>query len=135
VRLYLEGANFRRIGRILGVNYQSVINWINSYHVGLPAAEQPAAAPETLEVDELFTFVGSKKRPAYVVTVVERSSRCILAWAVCEARTPELMQSVVDAAPHARNYYSDAFGNGVGGGLFPREDIFAHGKITAGGLR
>ncbi len=62
VRLYLEGTNFRRIGRVLGVNHQSVINWVNSYHASLPAAEHPLAAPETLEMDELFTFVGSKKR-------------------------------------------------------------------------
>ncbi len=61
VRLYLEGTNFRRIGRILGVNHQSVVNWVNSYHASLPAAEQSVARPETLEVDELFTFVGSKK--------------------------------------------------------------------------
>ncbi len=32
-----------------------------------------------------------------------------MAWAVCTSRTPELMQSVVDAAPHAQDYYSDAF--------------------------
>jgi len=30
VCLYLEEVNFRRIGRVLGVNHQSVINWINS---------------------------------------------------------------------------------------------------------
>jgi transposase-like protein len=62
VRLYLEGTNFRRIGRILGVNHQSVINRVNSYHASLPPARRPVAAPETLEMDELFTFVGSKKR-------------------------------------------------------------------------
>ena len=62
VRLYLEGTNFRRIGRILGVNHQSVINWVNSYHASLPPARQPVAVPETLEMDELFTFIGSKKR-------------------------------------------------------------------------
>jgi transposase-like protein len=62
VRLYLEGTNFRRIGRILSVNHQSVINWVNSYHASLPAAGPPVASPETLEMDELFTFVGSKKR-------------------------------------------------------------------------
>jgi transposase-like protein len=61
VRLYLEGTNFRRIGRVLGVNHQSIINWVNAYHAPLPAAEQTVAAPETLEMDELFTFVGSKK--------------------------------------------------------------------------
>jgi hypothetical protein len=54
--------NFRRIGRVLGVNHQSVINWINSYHASLPASEQSVAAPEVVELDELFTFVGSKKR-------------------------------------------------------------------------
>jgi transposase-like protein len=62
VRLYLEGTNFRRIGRVLGVNHQSVVNWVNAYHTSLPAAEQSLAAPETLEMDELFTFIGSKKR-------------------------------------------------------------------------
>jgi transposase-like protein len=62
VRLYLEGLNFRRIGRVLGVNHQSVVNWVNAYHAALPAAGQPVAAPAALEMDELFTFVGSKKR-------------------------------------------------------------------------
>ena len=62
VRLYLEGTNFRRIGRVLGVNHQSVVNWVNAYHAALPAAELSVAAPETLEMDELFTFIGSKKR-------------------------------------------------------------------------
>jgi transposase-like protein len=73
VRLYLEGTNFRRIGRILSVNHQSVVNWVNSYHSALPAAEPPVAAPETLEMDELFTFVGSKKaRPTSSPSSKER---------------------------------------------------------------
>ena len=29
IRLYLEGNGVRRIGRLLGVNHQSVANWIN----------------------------------------------------------------------------------------------------------
>lgn len=61
VRLYLEGTNFRRIGRLLSVNHQSVVNWVNDYHATLPAAGQSVAAPETLEMGELFTFGGSKK--------------------------------------------------------------------------
>ena len=36
IRLYLEGANFRRIGRLLSVNYQSAVNWVNAYHQSLP---------------------------------------------------------------------------------------------------
>ena len=63
VRLYLEGTNFRRIGRALGVNHQSVINRVNAYHASLPPAWRPVATPETLEMGEMFiTFIGSKKR-------------------------------------------------------------------------
>jgi transposase-like protein len=32
VRMYVEGNNFRRIGRPLNVNHQSVVNWVNAYH-------------------------------------------------------------------------------------------------------
>lgn len=62
VRLYLEGTNFRRIGRILSVNHQSVVNWVNTYHANLPTPERVVTRAQTLEMDELFTFIGSKKR-------------------------------------------------------------------------
>lgn len=45
----------------------------------------------------------------YVVAIVNRATGCVVAWAVCSEHTPELMQSVMDAAPHVENYYSDAF--------------------------
>ena len=64
LKLYLEGNGFRRIGRLLKVNHQSVANWVTAAHARLPArneSEAGPAPPETLEVDELFTFVGSKK--------------------------------------------------------------------------
>jgi transposase-like protein len=64
VRLYLEGTNQRRIGRILSVNHQSVANWINAYHEQLQASPLKHRKPgkvATAEVDELFTFVGTKK--------------------------------------------------------------------------
>ena len=66
LKLYLEGNGFRRIGRLLSVNHQSVANWVNSAHARLQAQTAEAPAPEsagTLEMDELFTFVGAKKSP------------------------------------------------------------------------
>jgi transposase-like protein len=63
IRLYLEGNNLRRIGRILCVNHQSVANWINAYHATLPTSQEPVVTtPETVELDEVFTFIGSKKQ-------------------------------------------------------------------------
>jgi len=57
----LDGINLRRIGRILSVNHQSVTNWVNAYHASLPEAQVPVEKPETLQMDQLFTFIGSKK--------------------------------------------------------------------------
>ncbi|MCA1618124.1 MAG: hypothetical protein LC795_02175 [Acidobacteria bacterium] len=66
LKLYLEGNGFRRIGLLLSVNHQSVANWVNSAHAQLRAKTGDVPAPEaagTLEMDELFTFVGAKKSP------------------------------------------------------------------------
>ena len=61
VQLCLEGMSFRAIGRLLGVNYQSVINWLNAYHdQQLPQKVEDTTPTQTVEVDELFTFVGKK---------------------------------------------------------------------------
>jgi transposase-like protein len=60
VRLYVDGMNLRRIARHLGVNPQSVANWVNAYTAQLPPAPLPEDV-ETVEMDELFTFIGEKK--------------------------------------------------------------------------
>jgi transposase-like protein len=60
IQLYSDGMNLRRIGRVLGVNKQSVANWVKAHVEQLPATPQPRTA-ETIELDELFTFVGKKK--------------------------------------------------------------------------
>lgn len=62
VQMYVDGMNFRRIARMLGVAHRSVINWVNAHAAQLP--EQPPVPAQTLEVnelDELFTFVEDKK--------------------------------------------------------------------------
>lgn len=66
LKLYLEGNGLRRIGRLLTVNHQSVANWVNSAHTQLRAEQGDTPEPRTagtLEMDELFTFVGAKKSP------------------------------------------------------------------------
>lgn len=59
VQLYVDGMNLRRIARTLGVNHQSVANWVKAQAVRLPPAPVPSAV-ETIELDELFTFVEKK---------------------------------------------------------------------------
>lgn len=63
LRLYVDGIGFRRIARILGVTHRSVINGVNAHAARLPDLPPVPEGPlEVNELDELFTFVGSKKR-------------------------------------------------------------------------
>jgi insertion element IS1 protein InsB len=45
---------------------------------------------------------------AYVVTEVDRATRCILGWDVLWERTTEPLQELVERSPQAAQYYSDA---------------------------
>ena len=51
----------------------------------------------------------SRKKRAYVVTAVDRTTHCYVGWAVVEKRDAATLQQVVDHAPPARAYYSDGF--------------------------
>jgi len=67
LKLYVDGLNFRRIARHLGVHHQSVINWVDQAAARLPGPPTPnersrQAYVETLELDEIHTFVGQKKK-------------------------------------------------------------------------
>lgn len=62
LQLYVDGMGFRRIARIVGVTHRTVINWVNAYAARLPDRPPVPDGPlEVNELDELFTFVESKK--------------------------------------------------------------------------
>lgn len=60
VRMSVDGINYRRVGRLLGVDHKTVMHWVKAHTDQLP----PAPVPDDLknaELDELFTFVEQKK--------------------------------------------------------------------------
>ena len=59
VRLYLEQNGFRRIARLLGVNHQTVVNWIREREKRQPPAPQPKES-EVVEMDELYALHAKK---------------------------------------------------------------------------
>ncbi len=61
VRMYVEGNNFRRIGKLLGINHQSVVNWVNAYQQKIKDKADSPEETEAIRIDELRTFVGEKK--------------------------------------------------------------------------
>lgn len=52
--LHLEGISLREIARLLGVNHQSVANWINAYANHLPQTLPPSIL-EIAELDGFYT--------------------------------------------------------------------------------
>jgi transposase len=61
--MYLEGLGFRSIGRLLGFSNVTVLNWIRAF--GAQAAAVSGDAPvRVMEVDEMHSYVGSKKTSA-----------------------------------------------------------------------
>jgi IS1 family transposase len=54
-------------------------------------------------------FCRGEKNRAYIVTAVDRATHMIVGWAVCAERTVPILQSVIDEAPEAENYYTDGF--------------------------
>ena len=61
LKLYLEGTSFRAIGRLLGLHHQTVSNWVTAAAKSLPAQITDTTPSETIELDELYSFVQQKK--------------------------------------------------------------------------
>ena len=60
LKMVVDGTNFRRTARLVGVSPQTVINWVTAACEALPVRPAPTAA-EVVELDELYTFVTQKK--------------------------------------------------------------------------
>lgn len=61
LEMYVNGMGFRAIERVKGVHHTTVIYWVKQLGEQLEQAPPAAEIPEVGELDELETFVGSKK--------------------------------------------------------------------------
>ena len=59
--MYVSGMGFGGIERVKGVHHTTVINWVKEVGELLPDSYNPDRTPEVGELDELETFVRSKK--------------------------------------------------------------------------
>ena len=57
----VNGMGFRAISRVKGVHHTTIINWVKQVGELLPCSYEPEKIPQVGELDELQTFVGSKK--------------------------------------------------------------------------
>ena len=61
LKMYVIGMGFRGIERVKGVHHTTVISWVKAVGELLPDAYSPDQIPNVGELDELETFVRSKK--------------------------------------------------------------------------
>jgi transposase-like protein len=61
LKMYVNGMGFRAIERVKGVHHTTVMYWLKQVGSNLPDAYAPDTVPQVGELDELETFVGSKK--------------------------------------------------------------------------
>ncbi|EDX83436.1 hypothetical protein S7335_616 [Synechococcus sp. PCC 7335] len=59
--LYVNGMGFRGIERVTKIHHTTVINWVKQVGELLPDADDPEETLQVGELEELQTFVGSKK--------------------------------------------------------------------------
>ena len=61
---YLKGVGLRATERLVGVSHNAVMNWVLAVVEGKALAAVAPGEVEWVEADELWTYVGQKKRPA-----------------------------------------------------------------------
>ena len=97
LQLYLEGLGIRSIGRFLGCSYVAVYNWVEEY--GAKAdVELPATAIEIVEMDEMHSYVGSKK-VCWIWIAVDRQGKRFLS-TVVGSRSTETGQCIWEGVAH-----------------------------------
>ena len=87
---YLEGVGLRATERLVGVSHNSVMNWVLEAVEGRALARVAPEEVEWVEADELWTYVGRKKRPAGsagLLIVLPRES-ADGRWGIVEPRRP-----------------------------------------------
>ena len=90
--MYVNGMGFRAIERVTGVQtladsltlryHTTLITWVKLVGEVLPDAYSKETIPEVGELDELETFVRSKKPLIWLWTAVDHFKQGILGWVV-----------------------------------------------------
>jgi transposase-like protein len=65
LKMYVNGMGFRAIERVKGVHHTTIITWVRQIGELLPDAYDPETIPQVGELDELETFVESKKKSGF----------------------------------------------------------------------
>ena len=93
LQMYLEGLESRAIGRLLEISYGTVYKWVRKSGQE-QMLRQSKEAVEVVEMDELHTYVGSKKNDRCVWIAVDRCTKRLIAFVCGDRSTQNCEKSV-----------------------------------------
>lgn len=89
LQLYLEGLGFRAIERMMGISHVTVMNWVKKYGKDLSFLHKEDGGSREVEVDELHSYVGDKKKRYGSGVLLEGLvKKCWVVPSVAEERIP-----------------------------------------------
>lgn len=107
VRHYLESGGLRGVGRLHGVVHQTVANWVSERAAQIDEETDDPDPAETIEVDEVHTFVADKQQKVYIYLATTRERRLIVGHAILQHIDAATLQYAVEPLPQAKRYFSD----------------------------
>ena len=100
----------RGVGRILEISRQTFSQWLVDHIVKLPpfrTSVQPAQKEDILELDELWSFVGSKEQQRWLWVALCRRTRQVVAYVIgdrSQETCRQLWQRLPDEYRRCRSY-------------------------------
>ena len=107
--------------RITKVSDTTISNWVRQEGEKLSDAPELDTVPEVGEVDELQTFVGSKKNKVWIWTAVDHFKAGILAWVIGD-RSAKTFETLWQIISWWQCYFWVSDGYKVYPNFFPAED-------------
>ncbi len=80
--MYLNGMGLRGIERVTDIHHTTVMGWVKEAGLNLPDVPEVDEEPEITDLDELQTFVGSKRHKVWIWTAVNHWQPGIVAWTI-----------------------------------------------------
>lgn len=110
LKMYLNRLGFRAIARIMNICHSTIIEWVKKVVSNIPEQIMDEEIPEITEIDELQTFVASKKNKVWVWTVVNHWKKGILLWTIGERshQTFEILWQIISCW-HSFWYVTDGY--------------------------
>jgi insertion element IS1 protein InsB len=126
-----ERISLRGLARVFGVTRKTIKQWLNEAIRNLPSFSEsvnPAQTNDVLELDELWSFVGHKKRQVWLWIALCRRTRQVVAYALGD-RSTQTCQHLYDKLPasyRTSQSYSDFWD--AYQAVFPKDTHQALGK-------